>query len=119
VTRGHLPRQHKTPSLGVETMADKRQLPYAELLSVKDVDSYVYETVATLEYTGRPVTRPEIAAATDLDDQAIDASLAVLADRGMLTRTTDGGEVAFAPAERGWSAAPEQGQGLKQEGEGR
>ena len=31
--------------------------------SLRDVDTYIYETVATLEYTGRPATRNQIAGA--------------------------------------------------------
>ena len=43
--------------------------------SLTDIDTYVYETIATLEYTGRPATRSQIAGVTDVDDQALDESL--------------------------------------------
>jgi len=82
--------------------------------SLTDVDTYVYETIATLEYTGRPVTRGQIAAVTDLDDQALDESLDNLTGHRLVRRADDGpdGEPSFEPADRGWSAAPEQGRGM-------
>jgi DNA-binding MarR family transcriptional regulator len=84
-----------------------------DVQSLSDVDTYVYESIATLEYTGRPATRGQIAAVTDLDDPALTESLASLTDRGLLVRS-DGqdGDDAFEPAERGWSTAPDQGRGM-------
>jgi hypothetical protein len=81
--------------------------------SLTDIDTYVYETIATLEYTGRPATRSQVAGVTDLDDQALDESLGNLTSHGLVVRI-DGrdGEPAFEPAQRGWSAAPEQGRGM-------
>lgn len=73
--------------------------------------AYVYETIATLEYTGRPVTRSLIAAVANLDDEALDESLASLAGHSLIVQATSG-EEAFAPAERGWSATPEQTRGM-------
>ena len=55
--------------------------------SLTDIDTYVYETIATLEYTGRPATRSQIAAVTDLDDQALDESLGNLTSHGLVVRT--------------------------------
>jgi len=82
--------------------------------SLTDVDTYVYETIATLEYTGRPATRAQIAAVTDLDDEALDESLGNLTGHKLVVRTGGGadGEPGFEPAQRGWSAAPEQGRGM-------
>lgn len=82
--------------------------------SLTDIDTYVYETIATLEYTGRPATRSQIAAVTDVDDQALDESLGNLVSHGLVNRTDDGpgDELGFVPAQRGWSAAPEQGRGM-------
>jgi hypothetical protein len=88
--------------------------PYVEPLSLTDVHTDIYETIATLEYTGKAATRSEIVAATDLDEQTIDASLADLTDRGMLNSSNEGDEPVFEPALRGWSAAPDQSQGLDQ-----
>ena len=36
-----------------------------------------------------------------------------LVRRGLLIRSNLDGEAAFEPAERGWSAAPDQAQGMK------
>jgi len=82
--------------------------------SLTDVDTYVYETIATLEYTGRPVTRGQVAAVTDLDDQALGESLGSLIDNGLVVRTDNGpdSEPGLRPAQRGWSAVPEQGRGM-------
>jgi hypothetical protein len=88
--------------------------PGLDTQSLTDVDTYVYETIATLEYTGRPVTRGQVAAVTDLDDQALGESLGSLIGHGLVVRTGRGpdGEPGFEPAQRGWSAAPEQGRGM-------
>ena len=79
--------------------------------SLRDVDTYIYETVATLEYTGRPATRDQIAGATDLDDQVLDEALGSLTRRGLLVRA-GGDDPAFEPAQRSWSTAPEQSRGM-------
>jgi hypothetical protein len=85
-----------------------------DIQSITDVDTYVYETIATLEYTGRPATRSEIAAAADLDDRTLDACLTTLVDHGLVVRAGDGpaGEPAFEPDDRGWSTAPWQARGM-------
>jgi hypothetical protein len=92
--------------------ADRKQ-SHPDVQSLTDVDTYVYETVATLEYTGRPVTREQLAATADLDGDALDATLSTLVGKGLLIEAdTDDGTPGFEPAKRGWSAAPEQGQGM-------
>jgi predicted transcriptional regulator len=85
--------------------------PYVDSLSLTDVDTEVYETIATLEFTGRAATRREIAVAADLDETTTDATLCELTRRGMLTRSEHDGEQAFQPRHRGWSTAPDQRQG--------
>jgi hypothetical protein len=92
-------------------MTDSDQ-PYVDPQSLTDTDTYLYEAIATLEYTGRPVTRDEIAAAVDLDDATLDQALASLTDRGLLTQAGSGQQLAFEPSGRGWSAAPDQAQGM-------
>jgi hypothetical protein len=86
--------------------------PYVDSQSLRDLDTYVYETIATLEYTGRPATRDQIAAVADVEDQVLDETLAELVRRKLLIRSQDGDEPAFEPADRGWSTAPEQTQGM-------
>ena len=81
--------------------------------SLTDVDTYVYETIATLEYTGRPATRSQIAGVTDLDDESLDESLTTLGQHGLIVEVEGANrEPAFEPAERGWSAAPERARGM-------
>ena len=88
--------------------------PYVDSQGLGELDMYLYETIATLEYTGRPLTRGQIAAVTDIDDAALDEALGNLVRHGLVNRTDDGpgGEPGFVPAHRGWSAAPEQGRGM-------
>jgi hypothetical protein len=86
--------------------------PHVDSQSLRDVDTYVYETIATLEYTGRPATRGQIAAVADVEDQVLDETLAELVRRELLIRSEAGGEPAFEPANRGWSTAPDQAQGM-------
>ena len=93
-------------------MPERGDPPYVEPLSLTDTDTYLYEAIATMEYTGQPVTRDEIKAVAGLDDATLDAALADLTRRGLLTQATvDGGPV-YEPSDRGWSTAPEQGQGM-------
>ncbi|HEY7146546.1 MAG TPA: winged helix DNA-binding protein [Streptosporangiaceae bacterium] len=78
--------------------------PYVDAQALTDVDTYVYEAIATLETSGRPVPQAQIAAVADLDDQTMAKSLQTLTERGVLVRTEPGGEAAFELARRDWSA---------------
>lgn len=94
-------------------MAGQYDRSPATALGETDAESYVYETIATLEYTGRPATRGEIAEATGLDLGELDQVLGTLTERGQLTRGRNlDGEPAFAPSHRGWSAAPDSTRGI-------
>jgi hypothetical protein len=86
--------------------------PHLDTLSLTDTGTYVYETVATLEYTGQPVTREQIGRAAKLDDDTLDAMLEDLTGRGLLRQIGPADEPAYEPADRGWSMAPERGQGM-------
>jgi hypothetical protein len=70
------------------------------------VEAYLYETIATLEYIGHPVTRTEIAAVADLDDATVDRTLRDMTERGLLVASDRGSEPAYEPARRDWSVAP-------------
>jgi hypothetical protein len=95
------------------TMAEQHDRSPATALGETDAQSHVYETIATLEYTGRPATRSEIAEATGLDLGELDQVLAALTEQGRLTRGRNlDGEAAFAPSHRGWSTAPDQTRGM-------
>jgi hypothetical protein len=93
-------------------MPERGDPPYVEPISLTDVDTYLYEAIATMEYTGQPVTRDEIKAVAGLDDATLDAALAGLTRRGLLTQTTVDGAPVYEPSDRGWSTAPEQGKGM-------
>jgi hypothetical protein len=81
--------------------------PYVDPQLFSELDSGVYEAVATLEYLGRAVTADEIREATGLDAQAVGEVLDALTEHGVLTRTrTSAGDV-FELARRDWSATPE------------
>jgi len=86
--------------------------PYVEPISLTDTDTYLYEAIATMEYTGQPVTRDEIKAVAGLDDATLDAALADLTQRGLLIQTTVDGRPVYEPADRGWSTSPDQTQGM-------
>lgn len=82
--------------------------PYVDAQAFTGLDTYVYEAIATLEFSGRPVTRDEITKATDLDDPAVGEVLDAFTEHGVLVRKqTDTGE-AFELARRDWSATPDR-----------
>jgi hypothetical protein len=87
-------------------MTSESDRPFVDAQYFTDVDTYVYEAVATLEYSGSPVTGAEIVAATDLDDQTAGEVLDALTRHGVLRRTRSGGDDAFELARRDWSATP-------------
>jgi hypothetical protein len=80
--------------------------PHVDTQTLTDVDTYVYEAVATLETAGRPVAQARIAAVADLDDETVAQTLKALTERGVLIRTGPDGEAAFELARRDWSAEP-------------
>jgi predicted transcriptional regulator len=92
-------------------MGTSSDRPYAELMSMNEVEAYLYEAIATLGYIGHRVTRTEIAAVADLDDSTVDRTLRDLTDQGFLVQGDHGGEPAYEPARRDWSVAPDKAQG--------
>ncbi|HTZ24588.1 MAG TPA: hypothetical protein VMC83_11415 [Streptosporangiaceae bacterium] len=81
--------------------------PYVDAQVLTDVGAQVYEAVATLEYSGRAVTRDEVMEATDLDNPTVSEVLDALTAQGVLIRTPAGDGDAFELARRDWSATPE------------
>ena len=79
--------------------------PYVDAQSLTGREAAVYEAVATLEFSGRPVTPAEVAASTDLDAGAAGEVLQALTERGVLVRRPGGEAVELA--RRDWSAAPD------------
>jgi len=86
-------------------MSESADPPHVDMQRLSDTGAYVYEAVATLEYTGRAPSREAIAAAADLDDEALDKALADLTRQGVLTTTGDSYPV-YVPARRDWSTQP-------------
>jgi Mn-dependent DtxR family transcriptional regulator len=92
-------------------MGTNSDRPYAEPMSMNEVEAYLYEAIATLEYIGHPVTRTEIAAVADLDDSTIDRTLKDMADQGFLVQGDYGGELTYELARRDWRVPPDKAQG--------
>lgn len=90
---------------GEQAAASSGDRPYVDAQSLTDREAHVYEAVATLEFSGRPVTPGEVAASTDLDAQTAREILHSLAERGVLVRLPGGEAVELA--RRDWSAAPD------------
>jgi uncharacterized protein YyaL (SSP411 family) len=82
--------------------------PYVDAQTFTELDTRVYEAVATLEYAGHAVTAGEVAEAAGLDAPAADEILGALTEHGVLTRRHADGADAFELARRDWSATPER-----------
>jgi hypothetical protein len=88
-------------------MSDSSGPPHVDTQRLSDTGTYVYEAVATLEYTGRKPSREAIAAAADMDDEELDGALAELTRQGVLTTTGEGeATYVYVPARRDWSTQP-------------
>ena len=88
---------------------------HPDIQAVTDTSAGIYEAIATLEYSGHPATRRAIRAATGLDDDTIDESLAAMLSQGLITTVHVRDEPAYEPTSRGWSTVPEhaEGKGLR------
>ena len=82
--------------------------PITDTVTLSDVDAQVYEAIATLEFIGYQVKAKDIVTASDLDEDTVHRTLHSLTHRGVLVTRKQGSEDVYAPAHRGWSAAPEQ-----------
>lgn len=89
-------------------MAAKDDQPMTDHVTLGDVDAQVYEAIATLEFIGYQVKAKDIVAASDLDEETVRRTLRALTQRGVLVSKKRGAEDVYAPAHRGWSAAPDQ-----------
>jgi hypothetical protein len=81
--------------------------PAMDAQALTDLGAQVYEAVATLEYSGRSVTRDEVMHAMDLDGATVSEILDALTAQGVLIRTPTGDGDTFELARRDWSATPE------------
>jgi SOS-response transcriptional repressor LexA len=83
--------------------ADRGQGP-ADPQSLTNTDLHIYEAIATLEQTGHPPTRREIAAASGLGEDTVAERLRALHGRGVVVETSHRGETAFTLASHEWSS---------------
>ena len=89
-------------------MAADDEQPITDRVTLGEVDAQVYEAIATLEFIGYQVKAKDIVTASDLDEDSVLRALRALTQRGVLVTKKRGAEDVYAPAHRGWSAAPEQ-----------
>jgi hypothetical protein len=94
-------------------VADKPDPVRLDVQSLSDTTVMIYEAIATMEFSGQRTSLRNIAAATSLSEPSLDEQLGDMTRRGLL-RVTDekaaDGPV-YIPAQRSWSAAPEQAEG--------
>jgi hypothetical protein len=76
--------------------------------SLTDADTFIYEAVATLGFSGRPADRASIAEASGMDDSALDEALAELTSRGVLTVSDADRGPEYSIARRDWSSNPDE-----------
>jgi hypothetical protein len=83
--------------------------PYLDAQALTDTEASVYEAVATLEYSGWPVTVAKIAQVTGLDERTVGAIVDAFAAHGVLVAPDGDAAEAdeLALARRDWSAAPD------------
>jgi hypothetical protein len=94
-------------------MGRKPHAPHVDMQTVTDDMAGIYEAVATLEYSGLEPSRTALADATELPDPVLDENLSAMSRLGLLIKQDRGGEAVYVPAQRGWSAKPDQAMGPK------
>jgi len=92
-------------------MTDRSRPPHVDTQTLSNTGTYVYEAVATLEYSGHQPSREAIAAAAGLDDDQLDQALGELTSQGLLTVSQTDGQFVYEPARRDWSTRPDQAAG--------
>jgi hypothetical protein len=85
-----------------------------DMQSVSDETAGIYEAIATLEHSGQRPTPEALAAATGVPRQELEDRLARMTDQGMVVVQESSSENHwYAPASRGWSAAPDEARGQR------
>lgn len=94
-------------------MADQPDPVRLDVQSLSDTTVMIYEAIATLEFSGQRTSLRNIAGATSLPEPSVDEQLADMTQRGLLRVTDEKAEdgPVYIPAQRSWSAAPEQAEG--------
>jgi predicted DNA-binding transcriptional regulator len=94
-------------------VADQPDLVRLDVQSLSDTTVMIYEAIATLEFSGQRTSLRNLASATSLSEPSLREQLTDMTRRGLLRVTdekADDGPV-YIPAQRSWSAAPEQAEG--------
>ncbi|HKD87716.1 MAG TPA: hypothetical protein VKB62_04235 [Streptosporangiaceae bacterium] len=94
-------------------MADELDPVRRDVQSLPDTALTIYEAIATLEYCGQRASFSNIASASCLSEPTVERELSEMTRRGLIRVTDENAEdgPVYIPAQRGWSAAPEQGPG--------
>jgi hypothetical protein len=82
--------------------------PHADAQTFTDAELGVYETIATLEQSGRPPTAAQIAAASGLDGDILAGALRAMRERGVLLAADSTGADRYALARHDWSVAQDK-----------
>jgi hypothetical protein len=82
--------------------------PWVDTQSLSDADTYIYEAVATLGFSGRRADRSSIAEASGMEDNALDRALAELTSLGVLTVSDADEGSEYNIARRDWSSNPDE-----------
>lgn len=85
--------------------------PHIDTQSLSDQGTHLYETIATLEYSGQRPTLAAIALAVGRSEDELGPLLDSLAAGGLLTRSDAADGPLYEPARRDWSARPDQAAG--------
>jgi hypothetical protein len=85
--------------------------PPVDAQTLTDTGTYVFEAVATLEFTGRHASRTAVAAAARLDDAVLDQALSEMTAMGLLGVREVDGEPVYTPTRRDWSTRPDRAEG--------
>jgi hypothetical protein len=95
-------------------MSGAQEPRHVDMQSVSDETAGIYEAIATLEHSGQRPTPEAIAAATGVPRQELEDRLARMTDQGMVVVQESSSENHwYAPASRGWSAAPDEARGQR------
>jgi hypothetical protein len=91
-----------------ERRTSSHAAPWVDTQSLSDADTYIYETVATLGFSGHRVDRTSISEASGMEDSELDKELDELTSRGVLTVSDADGAPEYSIARRDWSANPDE-----------
>jgi hypothetical protein len=94
-------------------MAEEVDPAGRDVQSLPDTAVMIYEEIATLEFCGQRASLGNIASATSLARRSLDKELAEMTRRGLIYSRDEQAEdgLVYVPAQRSWSAAPDQGEG--------